>query len=124
MSEFWGYDYKSGWFEDTNFIDEYLKHTEHGDITTVIKELGYINGYSIYQIEDSLLGNPIQVYELQKDVTLPKYLIEFCPTGGDISYFVARNIPSLIELLNKLTPLVHAAFVCGYVDDINRDKFQ
>lgn len=124
MAEFWEFDYKEGWLGGRDFIEEYLILNNINDIGAAIKDLGYRDGYGIYQIDDSLLGNPIQVYELQRDSTLPKYLIEFCPTGGDINYFGARNMPSLIELLNKLSPLVQATLVGSFVDDINNEKYK
>lgn len=87
------------------------------DIGFAISKLGYRDGFGTYQIEDSTLGNPIQMYELTINSTLPKYLVEFCPTGGDITYFTARNMPSLIELLNKLAPLAQAVKVCEQIED-------
>lgn len=124
MSELWGYDHKFGWQEEANFLDREIELTEGNDIEKAIKALGYQDGFGVYQVDDSLLGNPIQVYEQREGSNKPKYLIEFCPTGGDISYFVARNMPSLIELLGKLTPLVQATLIGSFVDDINREKYK
>ncbi|MCY6411172.1 hypothetical protein QTA56_03340 [Acinetobacter sp. VNH17] len=122
MSELWGYDFKKGWIEENNFIDEYIEINHESDLSIVISSLGYRDGFGTYQVNDSVLGNPIQLYELSKDSTLPKYIVEFCPTGSDITYFTARNIPSLIELLNKLSPLVQTAIVCNQIDDEYNNK--
>ncbi|MFW1950542.1 hypothetical protein [Acinetobacter beijerinckii] len=122
MTELWGYDFKTGWIEESNFIDEYIMINNESSLSTVISSLGYQDGTGIYQIEDAILGNPIQLYELRKDSTLPKYLVEFCPVGSDVTYFTARNMPSLIELLNKLSPLVHAAVVCNKINEEFSEK--
>ncbi len=87
-------------------------------ISKAIEALGYFGKYGVYQIDDSMLGNPIEVYELLSDSKLPRYLIEYCPVGAKVDYFVAYDMPSLIELLNKLAPLVHAAVACNQINDI------
>lgn len=123
MTELWGYDFKTGWIEERNFIDEYIVINNESSLSTVISSLGYRDATGVYQIEDAILGNPIQLYELGKDSTLPKYLVEFCPTGSDVTYFTARNMPSLIELLNKLAPLVHSSVVCNKINEDFSEKF-
>lgn len=124
MSEFWGYDFKKGWIEEDNFIEDYINSNNESDLGKVLNVLGYRDANGIYQIEDFILGNPIQLYELNKnlDSSLPKYVVEFCPTGSDVIYFTARNMPSLIELLNKLIPLVHASTVCNKINEDIRGK--
>lgn len=124
MSEFWGYSYKDGWVSEYDFIEREIALSGESDLDVVIKSLGYKDGSGIYQIDDSTLGNPIEVYEQSADKKLPKYLVQFSPTGGDITYFVARNMPSLIELLGKLTPLVQANVISSFVDDINHEKYR
>lgn len=123
MSEFWSYDFKNGWIEENNFIEEYIALNKESNLSKVISGLGYRDGTGLYQIEDKVLGNPIHLYELGKSSALPKYLVEFCPTGNDVTYFTTRNLPSLIELLNKLSPLVHAAVVCNQINDETNEKF-
>lgn len=123
MTELWGFDFKTGWVEEDNFIDEYIMLNGESDLDTVIHSLGYQSATGVYQIDDTILGNPIQLNELRRDSALPKYLVEFCPTGSDVTYFTARNIPSLIELLNKLTPLVHALVVCNQINEETSEKF-
>lgn len=124
MSEFWGYDFKKGWIEETNFIDDYCNLNNESDLSKVLNALGYRDGSGFYQIEDTILGNPIQLYELHKPLNAnqPSYIVEFCPAGSDIIYFTARNMPSLIELLNKLSPLVHSSTVCNKINDDYNDK--
>lgn len=124
MSEIWCFDYVKGWIEEGNFIDEYINLNDESDLGKVISALGYRNGMGIYQIEDLTLGNPIQLFELNMnlDSALPKFLVEFCPTGGDVTYFTARNMPSLIELLNKLAPLVQATVVCNRINEKYSDE--
>lgn len=117
MQEIWEFNYKNGWIEGENFINDYLTINDSQDISVAISNLGYRDGFGTYQIDDSTLGNPIQMYQLTIDSTLPKYLVEFCPTGGDITYFSARDMPSLIELLNKLAPLAQAVKVCENIED-------
>ncbi|HFP7023880.1 TPA: hypothetical protein ACHKB2_001748 [Acinetobacter baumannii] len=72
------------------------------------------------RMNDNILGDPIKIYVNSRDsknTTLPKYLIEFSPIGDEVEYLGTRNLPSLIELLNKLTPLVTATTVCDYIND-------
>lgn len=123
MQEFWGYDFKKGWIEELDFISAQLDSTEESDVEKIIKSLGYRDGFGVYQLDDSTLGNPIQLYELAIKADLPKYIIEYCPTGCDVTFFVARNMPSLIELLAKLVPLAQAVKVCEKLNDIDNEKF-
>ncbi|MDQ9019896.1 hypothetical protein RFI02_02120 [Acinetobacter sichuanensis] len=125
MSEIWGYDYKQGWVEESSFIFEQSQILQQYELDVVIKSLGYKNGSEVYEIDDSVLGNPIQLYEMtREETTLPKYLIEYCPAGCEINYFAARNMPSLIELLNKLAPLVQAVAVCREINDRDAEKYK
>ncbi|MBJ8507108.1 hypothetical protein RMA95_03875 [Acinetobacter sp. V110_1] len=119
MNEIWGYHFKKGWIQQHNFLAAYLTLFNEHDISKAIIALGYFGKYGVYQIDDSILGNPIEVYELQNGSRLPKYLIEYCPVGANVDYFVAYNMPSLIELLNKLAPLVHAVTACNQINDIS-----
>jgi hypothetical protein len=117
MNEIWGYHFKKGWTQEYNFLAEYISLHNEKEVATAIEALGYAGRYGVYQIDDSILGNPIEVYELQNASKLPRYLIEYCPVGAKVDYFVADNMPSLIELLNKLAPLVHAAVACNQIND-------
>ncbi len=47
MSEFWGYDFKKGWVEEVNFIDEYIEINKESDLNKVITSLGYRDGFGI-----------------------------------------------------------------------------
>ncbi|HCV3301135.1 Uncharacterised protein [Acinetobacter baumannii] len=118
MNEIWGYHFKKGWTHEHNFLAAYSTLHNKEDISKAIEALGYFGKYGVYQIDDSMLGNPIEVYELLSDSKLPRYLIEYCPVGAKVDYFVAYDMPSLIELLNKLAPLVHAAVACNQINDI------
>jgi hypothetical protein len=59
--------------------------------------------------------SPIQLYEDKSMLINQAILLNF--VGSDIIYFTARNMPSLIELLNKLSPLVHSSTVCNKIND-------
>lgn len=87
-----GYDFKKGCFEQANFINEYIEINNDSGLNIVIISLGHQDGLGIYQVNDSIMDNPIQLYELNKDSTLPKYIVEFCPTGSNVTYFTARNL--------------------------------
>ncbi|WP_288421601.1 hypothetical protein [uncultured Acinetobacter sp.] len=120
MSEIWSFDYKDGWQRENDFIDHNAAlHNEEG-ISKVLKILDYNSTSGIYAMNDNILGDPIKIYVNSRDskiTTLPKYLIEFSPIGDEVEYLGARNLPSLIELLNKLSPLVTATTVCDYIND-------
>lgn len=120
MSEIWSFDYKDGWQRENDFIDHIVALHKEDDISKVLKILEYNSTSGIFAMNDSVLGDPIKIYVNSRgssNTTLPKYLIEFSPIGQDIEYIGARNLPSLIELLNKLTPLVTAVNVCDYIND-------
>ncbi|EJB8487574.1 hypothetical protein ACG9XL_07985 [Acinetobacter nosocomialis] len=120
MSEIWSFDYKDGWQRENDFIDRIVALHQEDDISKVLKILEYNSTSGIYAMNDNILGDPIKIYVNSRDsknTTLPKYLIEFSPIGDEVEYLGARNLPSLIELLNKLTPLVTATTVCDYIND-------
>lgn len=120
MSEIWSFDYKDGWQRENDFIDRIVALHKEDDISKVLKILEYNSTSGIYAMNDNILGDPIKIYVNSRDsknTTLPKYLIEFSPIGDEVEYLGARNFPSLIELLNKLTPLVTATTVCDYIND-------
>lgn len=120
MSEIWSFDYKDGWQRENDFIDRIVALHNEEDISKVLKILEYNSTSGIYAMNDNILGDPIKIYVNSRDsknTTLPKYLIEFSPIGDEVEYLGARNLPSLIELLNKLTPLVTATTVCDYIND-------
>ncbi|EXC24850.1 MULTISPECIES: hypothetical protein [Acinetobacter calcoaceticus/baumannii complex] len=120
MSEIWSFDYKNGWQRENDFIDRIVALHQEDDISKVLKILEYNSTSGIYAMNDNILGDPIKIYVNSRDsknTTLPKYLIEFSPIGDEVEYLGARNLPSLIELLNKLTPLVTATTVCDYIND-------
>jgi hypothetical protein len=120
MSEIWSFDYKDGWQRENDFIDHNVALYNEEDISKVLKILEYNSTSGIYAMNDNILGDPIKIYVNSRDsknTTLPKYLIEFSPIGDEVEYLGARNLPSLIELLNKLTPLVTATTVCDYIND-------
>ncbi|EXB83558.1 hypothetical protein L2Z44_04990 [Acinetobacter baumannii] len=120
MSEIWSFDYKDGWQRENDFIDHNVALNNEEDISKVLKILEYNSTSGIYAMNDNILGDPIKIYVNSRDsknTTLPKYLIEFSPIGDEVEYLGTRNLPSLIELLNKLTPLVTATTVCDYIND-------
>lgn len=120
MSEIWSFDYKDGWQRENDFIDHNVALHNEEDISKVLKILEYNSTSGIYAMNDNILGDPIKIYINSRDsknTTLPKYLIEFSPIGDEVEYLGTRNLPSLIELLNKLTPLVTATTVCDYIND-------
>lgn len=120
MIEVWSFDYKVGWQKENNFLDRMASLHNEQDMDKVLGLLEYTSTSGVYAMNDNILGDPIKIFVNNRDsrnTTLPKYLVEFCPIGQDIEYIGARNLPSLIELLNKLTPLVTAVTVCDYIND-------
>ncbi len=108
----WAYDIKKNWFEMPNFLTEYCDNHNCTDMAEAIRALGYGDDASLYFVMDERLEGPLTVYQQKDNLDYPPYLVKFFPSKSYIEYFFCENSPSVIELLNKLTPLIQTMIMC------------
>ncbi|TCM67764.1 hypothetical protein EC844_10758 [Acinetobacter calcoaceticus] len=114
----WAYDFKKNWYEVDDFLAKHCDENVGLDRMQAINALGYGHDANIYFILDEKLEGPLTVYQQKENDELPPYLVKFKPSKSYVEYFVCENAPSVIELMNKLTPLIQTLIMCD--ESINR----
>ncbi|AOA58564.1 hypothetical protein [Acinetobacter larvae] len=107
----WGYDYKSFWYEAPDFLLEYCEAHPEQNNDDALRAFGYGSDANLLLRQAEQLQGPLTVFQQSEHATLPRYLVRFFPSKSYLEYFVCENIPSLIELLNKLTPLIQTMII-------------
>ena len=114
----WAYSHKNGWYQIPDFLFEYHDKHDTGSGLEDVEGCGYSEFSGFYYIPEPNGGNIVQVHRLKKyDESKPEFLVEVSFAASDVDFVAAKEFPDVIELLNKLAPLAHAACVAEDLTD-------
>jgi len=97
----WAFSHIKGWYEVEDFF------TEKDDLDDYLKSIGYDSGSPFYCAHMISGGVAIETYRQKGNSNLPEFIIAL-HNASDVDYFVAYELPSVIELINKLAPMTYA----------------